>query len=63
MVYKREGINDGYVPVDSAKWGTFLGTIDADHARQIGIASSLGGDFDANAFYADIVRRLVEEGF
>jgi len=63
MVHKREGINDGYVPVDSAKWGTFLGTIDADHARQIGIASSLGGDFDANAFYADIVRRLVEEGF
>lgn len=63
VVYKHEGINDGYVPVQSAKWGTFLGTIDADHARQIGIASSLGGDFDSNAFYADIVRMLAKEGF
>lgn len=63
ITYKREGVNDGYVSVDSAKWGTFLGTIDADHARQIGIASSLGGAFDAKAFYADIARRLAQEGF
>ena len=62
IVYKREGVNDGYVSVDSAKWGTFMGTIDADHARQIGIRSSLGADFDSNAFYADVVRMLADEG-
>lgn len=63
IVYKREGVNDGYIAVDSARWGTFLGTIDADHARQVGITSSLGANFDANAFYADIARMLAHEGF
>jgi len=62
IVYKQEGVNDGYVSVESAKWGTFMSTIDADHARQIGIRSSLGADFDSNAFYADIVRMLAREG-
>lgn len=63
IVYKRQGVNDGYIAVDSARWGTFCGTIDADHARQIGIPSTLGADFDANAFYADIARMLAQEGF
>ena len=63
IVYKQEGVNDGYVSVDSAKWGTFLGTIDADHARQIGIRSSFAADFDSNAFYADVTRMLADEGF
>lgn len=62
-VYRREGVNDGYISVESAKWGTFLGTIDADHARQVGLASRLGADFDANAFYASIAEMLAEEGF
>lgn len=62
LLYKREGINDGYVSVESARWGAFLGTIPADHARQIGLRSSFGADFDADAFYADIVRRLAADG-
>lgn len=61
IVYKREGVNDGYIAVDSARWGTFLGVIDADHARQIGLNSSLGASFDSNSFYADIVRMLAAE--
>ena len=63
IVYKREGVNDGYVSVESAKWGAFLGTIDADHARQIGLSSSFGADFDSNAFYAAIVQLLADKGF
>jgi triacylglycerol lipase len=63
FLYKHEGVNDGYTAVDSARWGTFLGTIDADHARQIGVASHLGSPFDSYAFFADIVRMLAEEGF
>lgn len=62
LLYSREGINDGYVSVQSAKWGTFLGTIDADHARQVGIESNLGASFDAPAFYRAIVRMLADEG-
>lgn len=63
ILYEREGVNDGYVSVESAKWGTFLGTIDADHMRQVGLASPLGADFDASAFYASIARMLADEGF
>lgn len=61
-LYSREGVNDGYVSVDSATWGTFCGTIGADHARQVGIDSSLGAAFDAPAFYRGVVRMLAEEG-
>lgn len=62
-LYKREGLNDGYISVDSAKWGDFLGTIDADHARQVGLNSNLGADFDANAFYTSIIRMLYDQGY
>lgn len=63
IVYTQDGVNDGYVSVESAKWGTYLGTIDADHGQQIGLRSRLGADFDSNAFYADLVQMLVREGF
>ncbi len=33
----REGINDGMVSVESAKWGTFKGVLPADHGQQIGL--------------------------
>lgn len=62
-LYEREGVNDGIVSVDSARWGQYLGTIDADHARQVGIRSRLAADFDANAFYAGIAERLAEHGY
>jgi hypothetical protein len=31
IVYAREGPNDGIVSVNSAKWGTYLGTLQTDH--------------------------------
>ncbi len=61
-LYPREAINDGFVSVDSAQWGTFLGTVDADHVQQVGL--SFGRDtFDVHAFYRDIVERIAEDGF
>lgn len=62
-LHEREGVNDGFVSVRSARWGTYLGTVDADHARQVGLSSTLAADFDANAFYASIARHLAEHGF
>lgn len=63
LLYNREGINDGFVSVESAKWGTFLGTIPADHAQEVGINVLPGKTFDSNAFYRDVVRFLANEGF
>lgn len=62
IIYEREGENDGFVSVESAKWGTYLGTIDADHAEQVGIQIVPGSRFDSHEFYADVVRMLAAEG-
>jgi triacylglycerol lipase len=61
-LFEREGVNDGIVSVRSARWGRYLGTVNADHARQVGIRSSLAARFDSNAFYASIAEKLAEEG-
>ncbi|PEN12954.1 lipase [Longibacter salinarum] len=63
-LYDREGPNDGFVSVDSARWGTFCGTVEADHARQVGFQSKLGGaTFDSNGFYATIADKLYNAGY
>lgn len=62
-LYEQEGVNDGIVSVESARWGTYLGTVDADHARQVGLQSTLAASFDSNAFYASVAEKLADEGF
>jgi triacylglycerol lipase len=63
LLYPRQGVNDGFVAEESAKWGECLGTIDADHAQQIGLGRSIGSKFDASAFMAEVARMLAAEGF
>lgn len=63
MQYAREGANDGFVSVDSARWGEFAGTVDADHSQQVGITFPGSSGFDSNAFYCSVVERLAAEGF
>lgn len=55
------GLNDGMVPLKSAMWGEFIGTIDADHADEIGQVPS--GNFDHKQFYRDVANRLYTHGF
>jgi triacylglycerol lipase len=62
-IYRRQGINDGFVPVSSAQWGEFLGTIDADHSLQVGIRLVRNRRFDADAFYLSVVEMLAAEGY
>jgi triacylglycerol lipase len=58
------GPNDGLVPVDSARWGTFLGTIPGDHWDEIGQLADGGpsGAFDHLEFYLGIARMLHAAG-
>ncbi len=63
VVYQRAGLNDGFVPVDSARWGTFQGTIPADHAQQVGLQGIQSSDFDTHAFYCELSHRLADAGF
>jgi hypothetical protein len=59
--------NDGLVTVESAKWGTFLGCIPADHADEVGQVSHKKGDlvtgFDHKRFYRNLVFDLSRKGF
>lgn len=62
-LYKREGLNDGFVSVESAQWGEFLGTIEADHVQQVGLSLLSRTDFDSGEFYCDVVRHVAADGF
>lgn len=57
------GDNDGMVPVESAKWGDYRGTIPADHMDEVGqIADFFNLSFDHKDFYLAELRRLAELG-
>jgi triacylglycerol lipase len=59
--------NDGLVVVGSAKWGTFLGCIPADHLDQVGqIAGQspgAGNPFDHVLFFRQLATWLVQRGY
>lgn len=60
-------VNDGLVPVESAKRGTFLGCIPADHLDQIGHIlgqpPGLFNDFDHKEFWLDLVQWVRAQGY
>jgi triacylglycerol lipase len=59
--------NDGVVPVGSAKWGTFLGCIPADHLDEVGQIAGQdpgsGNSFDHILFYRQLADWLVAKGY
>jgi triacylglycerol lipase len=62
VIYEREGVNDGYVTTESARWGDFRGALDADHARQVGLAAGgLRRVPAADAFYQTLAQDLADE--
>jgi len=62
-MYSREGVNDGLVSVASAKWGEYLGEIEADHAQQIGIDLLPSSNFSSSEFIAEQVEELGKMGY
>jgi len=63
VLFSIEGPNDGLCSVSSARWGEFLGTIDADHLDEIGQIAGVTGLFNHYRFYENIVLMLKERGF
>ena len=59
--------SDGLVPVESAKWGTFMECVPADHLKECGMLLQNGPDpvsgFDHLVFFRAVVARLRAEGF
>lgn len=59
-LFEKEGINDGFVSVESARWGEFKGILDADHGVQVGLKRTPGASFEPEEFYLSIVRALAD---
>ncbi|KAI8988891.1 Alpha/Beta hydrolase protein [Pilobolus umbonatus] len=71
IVYDKEGDNDGIVSVNSAKWGTYVKTINADHWDLSGksvvpyrfrTTQSDGQKFNRLDFYAEMATHLYHQG-
>jgi len=63
LIYLHSGDNDGMVPVSSAPWGDYRGTIPADHFDEIGqVLGITGPNFDHLDFYLGVVRDLAVAG-
>ncbi len=59
-------VNDGLVTVESAKWGTFMMCVPADHMKEVGQLNINGTNlqtFDHKRFYRELVARLRARGF
>jgi len=58
--------SDGLVPVSSAKWGTFMECVPADHLKECGMIDQNGPDavsgFDHLVFFRAVVARLRAQG-
>jgi triacylglycerol lipase len=58
--------NDGLVTVESARWGTFMQCVPADHLKEVGVLSAsqtqLVSGFDHRAFFRSIVARVRGSG-
>ncbi len=54
--------NDGLVTVASAKWGTFMQCVPADHLKEVGVVSPTQANvvsrFDHLVFFRDVVARV-----
>lgn len=60
IIYQQEGLNDAFVTVESAKWGTHLKTLDLSHLEQIYIQVSKDRKPKVEAFWLDLVMNLKE---
>jgi triacylglycerol lipase len=62
LIHKKEGDNDGFVSVESAKWGEHICTYTGDHYAQIGHFLGKARGLDYIQFYSEILRRLKWDG-
>ncbi len=62
VIFLFEGVNDGLCSVASSRWGTVLGTLNADHLDEIGQVIGIT-EFDYRSFYLDHAKFLKANGF
>lgn len=62
LIQKREGDNDGFVSVQSSRWGETICTYPGDHYAQIGQIMGRTRGLDYIRFYKEILSHLRKNG-
>lgn len=62
LIKKIEGDNDGFVSVESARWGDLICVHSGDHYAQIGQILGRARGMDYIRFYTEIFKRLKRDG-
>ncbi|NCB94290.1 MAG: hypothetical protein EOM40_17290 [Clostridia bacterium] len=69
IIQKKQGDNDGLVPIPSAPWGEFRGVLKASGRRGISHGDMIDlnrqdmAGFEVREFYIDVVKELKDKGF
>lgn len=63
LIYYREGVNDSFVGLESAKWGKHLGTLPLSHLEQIEIQTSKERIPLVENLWRDLAMNLQKNGF
>lgn len=61
-VFNEEGLNDGFVSIESAKWGEHISTAPLSHMEQINLRVKNDRAYLFEAFWLDVLRVLEEKG-
>lgn len=62
LIYSEEGLNDGFVSVESAKWGEHLKTIDLSHLEQMKLNVDKKRVPLWKTFWKELVQSLAQRG-
>lgn len=62
VIFEQEGKNDGFVSVNSAKWGIHVQTIPLTHPQQINMQLGKEGTEIYNRFWPDLLKMLAKKG-
>ncbi|MAO64013.1 MAG: hypothetical protein CL666_03350 [Balneola sp.] len=62
QIFDKEGENDAFVSVESAKWGTHLETIPLSHLSQMHLQMNKESSKIYDQFWLNVVKKLAENG-
>ncbi|MDR9415218.1 MAG: alpha/beta fold hydrolase [Gracilimonas sp.] len=62
QIFDKEGINDAFVSVESAKWGKHLGTIPLSHLSQMHLQMNKDTTKIYHEFWLDVLKHLADNG-
>lgn len=63
QIYEHEGENDSFVSIESAKWGTYLGSVNLSHLNQINVQVWKEAKPIYFNFWTGVMKNLHKNGF